>query len=157
MCRGSDPWRSCSRSIRDFPPAYQNPACATAHWPWRTDTSRNVATTSVAVSEHPWLAAALPRPGSPLVMRAADRRSACAQPVKASESRCSEASFPEMEMSSFALSAPPPRRASLRAFLAVHHQTGIDSVELTLVGLLRHSKRFFGLFESRPPEQFPMP
>ena len=54
--------------------------------------------------------------------------------------------FPEAEITSFALSAPPPHGASLRAFFeAVRHQIGIDSVELTLIGLLRHSKRFFGL------------
>ena len=53
--------------------------------------------------------------------------------------------FPEAEITSFALSALPPHGAFARGYLAVHAQTGIDSVELTLVGLLRHSKRFFGL------------
>ena len=57
--------------------------------------------------------------------------------------------FPEAEITSFALSALPPHGASLRAFEAVRHQLGIDSVELTLIGLLRHSKRFFGLLDTR--------
>jgi len=45
---------------------------------------------------------------------------------------------------------PHRRLTELRSgpFEAVHTKLGIDSVELTLIGLLRHSKRFFGA--SRP-------
>jgi hypothetical protein len=67
-----------------------------------------------------------------------------AQPVKASDSRCGDVSFPSNGNSSFArsrrrlaeqCSGPPWQR---------DHQFGIDSVDTTLMGLLRHSKRFFG-------------
>jgi len=67
-----------------------------------------------------------------------------AQPVKASDSRCGDVSFPSNGNSSFArprrrlteqCSGPPWQR---------DHLFGIDSVAVTLKGLLRHSKRFFG-------------
>jgi hypothetical protein len=35
--------------------------------------------------------------------------------------------------------------------LAMHLQSGIDSVKPTLMGLLRHSKRFFGRFQGMNP------
>src|SRR5438270_11137402 len=41
-----------------------------------------------------------------------------AQPVKASDSRCGDVSFPSNGNSLFARSAPPPRRAMLRASVA---------------------------------------
>ena len=44
---------------------------------------------------------------------------------------------------------PHRRLTELRSgpFEAVHTKLGIDSVELTLIGLLRHSKLFFGMFQ----------
>src|SRR5437763_17184826 len=86
----------------------------------------------------------------PRVTRVAGTKPGMRSTGESFESRCSEASFPR----SGNYLIRPVRTAASRSlapglFEAMHTKLGIDSVELTLIGLLRHSKRFFGCFAAR--------
>src|SRR5262249_44716155 len=96
---------------------------------------------------------ASPRPGRGmahlLVTRSAGGCPAGAQPVKALRYPCVAKTLISSS-GNFPLSPRPLRRLTellLRASLGDAVQSGIDSVDRTLIGLLRHSKRFFGPVE----------